>query len=48
MNLPDPLPVVDALFAATAKVSGLIFASRTIADVESAGVELLDPFSSPF
>jgi len=47
MNVPDPLPVVDALLAATAKVSGLTFATRNIADVESAGVELLDPFSSP-
>lgn len=47
MNVPDPLPVVDGLLAATAKVSGLIFATRNIADVESAGVELLDPFSLP-
>jgi predicted nucleic acid-binding protein len=48
MNVPDPLPVVDGLLAATAKVSGLTLATRNIADVESAGVELLDPFSLPF
>lgn len=47
MNVPDPLPVVDALLAATARVSGLTFATRNTADVESAGVELLDPFSQP-
>jgi toxin FitB len=47
MNVPDPLPVVDGLLAATAKVSGLTLATRNIADVESAGVELLDPFSLP-
>ena len=46
MNVPDPLPVVDGLLAATAKVSGLVLATRNIADVERAGVELLDPFAS--
>lgn len=47
MNVPDPLPVVDGLLAATAKVSGLTLATRNTADVESAGVELLNPFSLP-
>ena len=46
MNVPDPLPVVDGLLAATAKVSDLILATRNVADVEGAGVELLDPFTS--
>jgi predicted nucleic acid-binding protein len=46
LNVPDPLPVVDGLLVATAKVSGLTFATRNIADVEGAGVELLDPFAS--
>jgi toxin FitB len=46
MNVPDPLPVVDGLLAATAKVSGLAFATRNIADVEGTGVQLLDPFAS--
>lgn len=45
MNVPDPLPVVDGLLAATAKVAGLTFATRNVADVEGAGVELFDPFS---
>jgi toxin FitB len=46
MNVPDPLPVVDGLLAATAKVVGLAFATRNIADVEGSGVELVDPFSA--
>jgi predicted nucleic acid-binding protein len=46
MNVPDPLPVVDGLLAATAKVAGLIFATRNVADVEGAGIDLVDPFSA--
>ena len=46
MNVPDPLPVVDGLLAATAKVAGLTFATRNVADVEGSGVELVDPFSA--
>ena len=45
MNVPDPLPVVDGLLAATAKVIGLTLVTRNVADVEKAGVELLDPFA---
>lgn len=46
MNVPDPLPVVDGLLAATARVLGLTLVTRNVADVESTGVELLNPFSS--
>ncbi len=46
MNVPDPLPVVDGLLAATARVQGLTLVTRNIADVEGTGVELLDPFRS--
>ncbi|HEX3042782.1 MAG TPA: type II toxin-antitoxin system VapC family toxin [Solirubrobacterales bacterium] len=46
MNVPDPLPVVNGLLAATAKVAGLIFATRNVADVEGAGIDLVDPFSA--
>jgi predicted nucleic acid-binding protein len=45
MNVPDPLPVVDGLLAATARVLGLTLVTRNIADVAGVGVELLDPFS---
>jgi predicted nucleic acid-binding protein len=44
LNVPDPLPVIDGLLAATAKVTGLTFATRNVADVEGAGVELVDPW----
>lgn len=45
LNVPDPLPVIDGLLAATAKVAGLIFATRNVGDVKGAGVDLVDPFS---
>ncbi len=45
MNVPDPLPVVDGMLAATAKVAGLTFATRNVADVKGTGVETVDPFS---
>lgn len=45
MGIPNPLPVIDGLLAATAKVNGLTLVTRNIADVASAGVSLLDPFS---
>lgn len=47
MNVPDPLPVVDGLLAATAKVAGLTFATRNVADVAGSGAALVDPFSVP-
>lgn len=44
MNVPDPLPVIDGLLAATARVLGLTLVTRNVADVQGAGIELLDPF----
>jgi toxin FitB len=45
MNAPDPLPVVDGLLAATAKVVGLTVATRNVGDFARAGVDFVDPFS---
>ena len=45
MNVPDPLPVVDGLLAATARVLDLTLATRNVSDVEGTGVDLLDPFA---
>jgi hypothetical protein len=45
MTVPDPLPVVDGLLAATARVLGLTLVTRNIADVEGTGIELVDPFA---
>jgi predicted nucleic acid-binding protein len=46
MNVPDPLPVVDGLLAATARVVGLTLVTRNVGDVEATGIDLLDPFDS--
>jgi predicted nucleic acid-binding protein len=46
MNVPDPVPVVDGLLAATAKVNGLTLVTRNVADVERTGVDFIDPFVS--
>jgi predicted nucleic acid-binding protein len=44
-NVPDALPVVDGLLAATAMEHGLVLVSRNVRDVERSGVSLLNPFS---
>ena len=44
LNVPDPLPVIDGLLAATAKVRGMILVSRNTRDVERTGVTCLNPF----
>jgi predicted nucleic acid-binding protein len=46
LNVPDPLPVVDGLMAATAKVRGWTFVTRNVADLARADVRLLDPFGA--
>lgn len=46
LNVPDPLPVIDALLAATAKVHGLTLVTRNVKDVTRTGVELVDPFDA--
>jgi toxin FitB len=45
MNVPDPLPVVDGLLAATARVAGLTLATRNVGDFERTGVDFVDPFA---
>ncbi|MET3906640.1 putative nucleic acid-binding protein [Bradyrhizobium sp. S3.3.6] len=47
LGVPNPLPLIDSLLAATAKVHGLTLVTRNIADIESTGVALLDPFAAP-
>jgi toxin FitB len=46
LNAAGPLPVVDGLLAATAKVHGFALVTRNTADVARTGVELLNPFGS--
>ena len=46
LSVPDPVPVVDGLMAATAKVRNMTFVTRNTVDVERTGVRLLNPFAS--
>lgn len=43
LNVPDPVPTVDGLLAATALVHGLVLVTRNTRDVARTGVRLLDP-----
>ncbi|MEA2604868.1 MAG: toxin FitB [Acidobacteriota bacterium] len=45
-NVPDPLPVLDSLLAATASVHGLTLITRNVKDVKRTGVDCLNPFSA--
>ena len=44
LHVPDPMPEMDALIAATAIVHGLTLVTRNIKDFEHTGVRLLDPW----
>ena len=44
LGVPDPLPVVDGLLAATAKVHGLTLATRNVRDLARTGAEVFNPF----
>jgi toxin FitB len=41
----QPVPVIDALVAATARVHGMTVVSRNVKDFEPAGVQVLNPFA---
>jgi toxin FitB len=45
LGIPNPLPLIDSLLAATAKVHGLTLVTRNVAGIVATGVPLLDPFS---
>jgi toxin FitB len=44
LNVPDPLPIVGGLLAASASIHGWTLATRDAADLKRAGVQLLNPF----
>ena len=46
MNAIRPLPVIDALIAATARANSLTFVTRNVSDVQGVGVDLLNPFTA--
>jgi toxin FitB len=45
LQVPNPLPVVDGLLAATALVHDLALVTRNVGDVSTTGVRLVDPFA---
>jgi toxin FitB len=45
LNVPNPVPVIDGLMAATAKIHGHTLVTRNTSDLMRTGVKLLDPFS---
>jgi predicted nucleic acid-binding protein len=45
LSVPDRLPLIDGLLAASAKVHGLTLVTRNTADVMRTGVAILDPFN---
>jgi hypothetical protein len=45
LNVPDPVPVVDGLMAATALVHDWTLVTRNVDDAASIGVRVLDPFA---
>jgi len=44
LHLPDPRPFRDGLIAATALVHSLVVVTRNLADFDTTGVELLNPW----
>jgi toxin FitB len=47
LNVPEPLPLIDGLLAASAKVRGWTLVTRNTADIARSGVALLNPFGPP-
>ncbi len=45
MGAKRPVSTVDALLAATAKVHGMVLATRNIADVAGLGAKVVNPFA---
>lgn len=45
-NVPDPLPVIDSLIAATAHVHDLTVVTRNTVDIDRTGVPTMNPFTA--
>lgn len=44
LNVPDPVPAVDGLIAATALVHDLVVVTRNVKDIARTGARVHDPF----
>ncbi|WP_089718160.1 type II toxin-antitoxin system VapC family toxin [Candidatus Entotheonella palauensis] len=47
LNAPNPLPTIDALLAATAKIHHFVLATRNVDDIKRTGVSYINPFDAP-
>lgn len=47
LQVPDPLPPIDSLLAATAIVHDLVLVTRNVKDIRATGVRCLNPFEAP-
>ena len=45
ISVPDPMPAIDGLLAATALVHDWTLVTRNVRDVRRTGVRLLNPFA---
>ena len=45
LSVPNPLPLIDGLLAATAQVHDLTLVTRNVADMARTGISVLNPFS---
>lgn len=46
INVPDPLPILDGLLVATARVHGLTLVTRDISDLRRRGLPAFDPWAA--
>jgi toxin FitB len=44
LNVPDPLPVIDGLLAASARARGWTLVTRNTADLARCGFPVINPF----
>jgi len=44
LHVPDPRPAMDSLIAATALVHGMTLVTRNVADFQSSGVTIINPW----
>ncbi|MBF0125001.1 MAG: type II toxin-antitoxin system VapC family toxin [Magnetococcales bacterium] len=44
LGVPDPLPVIDSLLAATALAHDLVLVTRNVVDMARSGVKIINPF----
>lgn len=45
LNVPDPVPVIDGLIAATARVRDLVIVTRDVGLFRRTGARMFDPFA---